>query len=114
MGGPKTIPFLRVTNPTDRGELDLDDEVLYRWKRTGVPCALQVYPNDVLMNIVGLPLWAGCPGPSRLQSGISIKPLRYFAPLMACCLRLSVTIYRPPLLNSGSRFAPRQRRARPI
>ncbi len=57
VGGPKTIPFLRVTNLTDLGELDLDDEVFVSVEtHRGFLARSAVYPNDVLMNIVGPPL----------------------------------------------------------
>jgi type I restriction enzyme, S subunit len=56
-GGPKTIPFLRVTNLTDRGELDLADEVFVSVEtHHGFLARSVVYPKDVLMNIVGPPL----------------------------------------------------------
>lgn len=56
-GGLKTIPFLRVTNLTDRGELDLSDEVFVSVEtHQGFLARSAVYPNDVLMNIVGPPL----------------------------------------------------------
>lgn len=55
--GQKTIPFLRVTNLTDRGELDLSDEVFVSVEtHRGFLARSAVYPNDVLMNIVGPPL----------------------------------------------------------
>ncbi len=56
-GSDKTIPFLRVTNLTDRGELDLVDKVFVSDKtHKGFLARSVVYPNDVLMNIVGPPL----------------------------------------------------------
>lgn len=56
-GGQKTIPFLRVTNLTDHGELNLADEVFVSVKtHQGFLARSVVYPNDVLMNIVGPPL----------------------------------------------------------
>ncbi|MEF8733281.1 MAG: restriction endonuclease subunit S [Candidatus Accumulibacter meliphilus] len=56
-GGQKTIPFLRVTNLTYRGELDLADEVFVSVEtHQGFLARSTVYPNDVLMNIVGPPL----------------------------------------------------------
>ena len=55
--GEKTIPFLRVTNLTDRGDLDLADEVFVSAEiHEGFLARSAVYPNDVLMNIVGPPL----------------------------------------------------------
>ncbi len=55
--GQKTIPFLRVTNLTDRGELDLTDEVFVSVEtHRGFLARSAVYPKDVLMNIVGPPL----------------------------------------------------------
>ncbi|MDO9273859.1 MAG: restriction endonuclease subunit S [Rugosibacter sp.] len=55
--GHKTIPFLRVTNLTDRGELDMADEVFVSAEtHRGFLARSAVYPNDVLMNIVGPPL----------------------------------------------------------
>jgi type I restriction enzyme S subunit len=55
--GDKTIPFLRVTNLTDQGELDLDDKVFVSQDtHKGFLARSAVYPNDVLMNIVGPPL----------------------------------------------------------
>ncbi len=56
-GGQKPIPFLRVTNLTDRGELDLADKVFVSVEtHQGFLARSVVYPNDVLMNIVGPPL----------------------------------------------------------
>ena len=56
-GGQKTVPFLRVTNLTDRGELNLADEVFVSAAtHQGFLARSAVYPNDVLMNIVGPPL----------------------------------------------------------
>ncbi len=53
----KVIPFLRVTNLTDRGHLDLTDKVYVSQKtHKGFLSRSVVYPNDVLMNIVGPPL----------------------------------------------------------
>lgn len=55
--GEKTVPFLRVTNLTDRGELDLSDKVFVSAKtHRGFLARSAVYPDDVLMNIVGPPL----------------------------------------------------------
>ena len=55
--GEKTVPFLRVTNLTDRGELDLSDKVFVSAKtHQGFLARSAVYPDDVLMNIVGPPL----------------------------------------------------------
>ncbi|WP_324730652.1 restriction endonuclease subunit S [Pseudomonas paeninsulae] len=55
--GEKTVPFLRVTNLTDRGELDLADEVFVSVEtHQGFLARSAVYPDDVLMNIVGPPL----------------------------------------------------------
>lgn len=55
--GDKVIPFLRVTNLTDRGELDMSDKVFVsRSTHEGFLSRSIVYPNDVLMNIVGPPL----------------------------------------------------------
>ncbi|CAN5425651.1 hypothetical protein BH10PSE16_BH10PSE16_12240 [soil metagenome] len=56
-GGEKVIPFLRVTNLTDKGVLDMADKV-YVSEEThrGFLARSVVYPNDVLMNIVGPPL----------------------------------------------------------
>lgn len=53
----KTIPFLRVTNLTDTGGLDLYDKVFVS-ERTHCDLLARsiVYPGDVLMNIVGPPL----------------------------------------------------------
>ena len=56
-GGLKTIPFLRVTNLSQDGSLDLSNQV---WVSDEVHRGLLVrsivYPGDVLMNIVGPPL----------------------------------------------------------
>ncbi len=53
----KSIPFLRVTNLTDNGELDLADKVFVSDEtHRGFLARSAVYPNDVLMNIVGPPL----------------------------------------------------------
>lgn len=55
--GDKNIPFLRVTNLTDRGHLDLTDKVFVSNEiHKGFLARSAVYPNDVLMNIVGPPL----------------------------------------------------------
>ncbi len=55
--GKKDIPFLRVTNLTNAGVLDLTDKV---WVSENIHAGFLarsiVYPNDVLMNIVGPPL----------------------------------------------------------
>jgi len=56
-GNDKSIPFLRVTNLTDKGELDLADKVFVSEEtHRGFLARSTVYPNDVLMNIVGPPL----------------------------------------------------------
>lgn len=56
-GSDKKIPFLRVTNLTDSGELDLADRVFVSEEtHKGFLARSVVYPNDVLMNIVGPPL----------------------------------------------------------
>lgn len=53
----KVIPFLRVTNLTDRGHLDLADKVFVSEEtHRGFLARSVVFPNDVLMNIVGPPL----------------------------------------------------------
>ena len=55
--GDKVIPFLRVTNLTDKGELDMADKVFVSEEtHRGFLARSVVYPNDVLMNIVGPPL----------------------------------------------------------
>ncbi|MGH8108664.1 MAG: restriction endonuclease subunit S [Arenimonas sp.] len=57
INGEKNVPFLRVTNLTDHGKLDLADEVFVSKKtHQGFLARSSVYPNDVLMNIVGPPL----------------------------------------------------------
>lgn len=56
-GGKRVIPFLRVTNLTDRGVLDLTDRVLVSTAtHEGFLARSKVFPGDVLMNIVGPPL----------------------------------------------------------
>jgi type I restriction enzyme S subunit len=56
-GSDKSIPFLRVTNLTDKGKLDLTDKVFVSEEtHRGFLARSTVYPNDVLMNIVGPPL----------------------------------------------------------
>jgi type I restriction enzyme S subunit len=56
-GEEKIIPFLRVTNLTNRGTLNLSDEVYVSVQtHSGFLARSSVYPNDVLMNIVGPPL----------------------------------------------------------
>jgi len=56
-GNDKSIPFLRVTNLTDKGTLDLADKVFVSEEtHKGFLARSAVYPNDVLMNIVGPPL----------------------------------------------------------
>lgn len=55
--GEKTIPFIRVTNLTDSGRLDLSDKVyVSEAVHRGFLARSAVYPGDVLMNIVGPPL----------------------------------------------------------
>lgn len=55
--GAKVIPFLRVTNLTDTGALDLTDKVFVSEQtHHGFLARSAVYPQDVLMNIVGPPL----------------------------------------------------------
>ncbi len=57
MAGDKIIPFLRVTNLTDKGVLDMADKVFVSKKTHRSFLARSVvYPDDVLMNIVGPPL----------------------------------------------------------
>lgn len=57
LGVDKVIPFLRVTNLTDSGELDLSDKVFVsKAIHEGFLARSAVYPDDVLMNIVGPPL----------------------------------------------------------
>ena len=56
-GGEKVIPFLRVTNLTDKGVLDMADKVFVSEEtHRGFLARSVVYPSDVLMNIVGPPL----------------------------------------------------------
>lgn len=56
-GNQHDIPFLRVTNLTDRGVLDLSDRVFVSTaSHRSFLARSVVYPNDVLMNIVGPPL----------------------------------------------------------
>ncbi len=56
-GKNRPIPFLRVTNLTENGDLDLADKVFITEKtHRGFLARSVVYPNDVLMNIVGPPL----------------------------------------------------------
>jgi type I restriction enzyme S subunit len=56
-GSEKTIPFLRVTNLTRTGELNFSERVFVSRSVHGDFLARSVvYPNDVLMNIVGPPL----------------------------------------------------------
>lgn len=53
----KTIPFLRVTNLTANGTLDLSDKVFVSENtHSGFLARSKVYPGDILMNIVGPPL----------------------------------------------------------
>ncbi|MBV5347713.1 restriction endonuclease subunit S, partial [bacterium] len=55
--GAKVIPFLRVTNLTDQGSLDMADKVFVSEQTHRSFLARSVvYPGDVLMNIVGPPL----------------------------------------------------------
>lgn len=55
--GQKVIPFLRVTNLTDSGDLDLTDKVFVSEEtHRDFLARSAVYPGDVLMNIVGPPL----------------------------------------------------------
>lgn len=56
-GSAKPVPFLRVTNLTDTGALNFTDKVFVsRGVHEGFLARSIVYPNDVLMNIVGPPL----------------------------------------------------------
>ena len=56
-GGQPEVPFLRVTNLTDRGALDMRDQVFVSSAtHRGFLARSVVYPGDVLMNIVGPPL----------------------------------------------------------
>ncbi|MDP4302988.1 restriction endonuclease subunit S [Leptothrix discophora] len=51
------VPFLRVTNLTDTGELNFSDRVYVAGEtHRGFLARSMVYPGDVLMNIVGPPL----------------------------------------------------------
>ncbi len=53
----KVVPFLRVTNLTSDGALNLDDKVFVSEHiHRGFLARSVVYPGDVLMNIVGPPL----------------------------------------------------------
>jgi type I restriction enzyme S subunit len=53
----KPIPFLRVTNLTDTGELNFSDRVFVsKSTHNGFLSRSVVRPDDVLMNIVGPPL----------------------------------------------------------
>jgi len=53
----KKIPFLRVTNLTANGTLDMSDKVFVSENtHSGFLARSKVYPGDVLMNIVGPPL----------------------------------------------------------
>jgi type I restriction enzyme, S subunit len=55
--GEKVIPFLRVTNLSDSGEMNMDDKVFVsKSTHDGFLARSAVYPGDVLMNIVGPPL----------------------------------------------------------
>jgi len=64
----KTIPFLRVTNLTSNGSLNLDDKVFVS-ERThrGFLARSVVFPTDILMNIVGPPLGQVSVVPSTFQ-----------------------------------------------
>jgi len=56
-GAPKAVPFLRVTNLTQTGALDLTDQVFVSQStHTAFLARSRVLPGDVLMNIVGPPL----------------------------------------------------------
>jgi type I restriction enzyme, S subunit len=56
-GSSKAVPFLRVTNLTSDGTLNLDDKVFVsEHTHRGFLARSVVYPGDVLMNIVGPPL----------------------------------------------------------
>ncbi len=97
-GEPKTVPFLRVTNLTDRGELDLDDEVFVSLETHQRFLARSaVYPNDVLMNIVGPPLGQVAMVPStfaewNINQAISIfRAVEGVLPWFICRYLLSPT-----------------------
>lgn len=56
-GAERTVPFLRVTNLTHTGALNLDDEVFVSDEtHRGLLARSIVYSGDLLMNIVGPPL----------------------------------------------------------
>lgn len=56
-GRTHDVPFLRVTNLTAQGSLDMTDQVFVsKQTHTTFLARSVVYPNDVLMNIVGPPL----------------------------------------------------------
>lgn len=94
--GDKTIPFLRVTNLTNRGVLDLTDKVFVsNATHQGFLARSRVVPGDVLMNIVGPPLGqvALVPGSSpewNINQAIAIfRAVDGVLPDFICCYLLS-------------------------
>lgn len=92
----KTIPFLRVTNLTDRGVLDMTDKVFVSdVTHQGFLARSKVVPGDVLMNIVGPPLGqvALVPGSSpewNINQAIAIfRAVDGVLPDFICCYLLS-------------------------
>lgn len=92
----KTIPFLRVTNLTDRGVLDMTDKVFVSdATHQGFLARSKVVPGDVLMNIVGPPLGqvALVPGSSpewNINQAIAIfRAVDGVLPDFICCYLLS-------------------------
>jgi type I restriction enzyme S subunit len=101
VGGDKTIPFLRVTNLTDIGELDLADKVFVSSEtHQGFLSRSVVYPNDVLMNIVGPPLGQVAVVPStyaewNINQAIAIfRAVEGVLPLFICRYLLSPVAQR--------------------
>jgi type I restriction enzyme S subunit len=95
-GSKPEVPFLRVTNLTDRGELDLHDKVFVSAStHRGFLARSVVYPNDVLMNIVGPPLGQVSVVPEtqpewNINQAIAIyRAISGIAPLFLCSYLLS-------------------------
>ena len=94
--GEQTIPFLRVTNLTSQGTLDLRDEVFVSQAvHTEFLARSIVFPDDVLMNIVGPPLGQVVVAPNtysewNINQAIAIfRPVDTVLPKFLCRYLLS-------------------------
>jgi type I restriction enzyme S subunit len=99
--GPKVVPFLRVTNLTAHGTLELNDEVFVSEQtHRNFLARSTVYPGDVLMNIVGPPLGQVAVVPSlfaewNINQAIAIfRAVEGVLPSFVCRLLLSPSLQR--------------------